>query len=139
MSGNLSDRNGLSDRSGDVARHETASLISSDKVEATAVYDARGNSLGSIHSVMIGKVDGRVAYAVLSFGGFLGIGTDYYPVPWKQLRYDTTLEGYVIGLTREQLQGAPSYAPSAEWYGRSQGWAADVDAYYGRMHGFIGH
>ncbi|HEY4252972.1 MAG TPA: PRC-barrel domain-containing protein [Roseomonas sp.] len=119
------------DRSGDVARHETRSLISSDKVEGTTVYDPQGNNLGSIHSVMIGKQDGKVGYAVLSFGGFLGIGTDYYPVPWSQLRYDTSMDGYVVGLAKEQLERAPRYANESDWTRRQPSWAADVDRYYG--------
>lgn len=120
----------MSDRSGDVARRETGALISSDKVEGTAVYDPAGNSLGSIHSVMIGKTDGKVAYAVLSFGGFLGIGTDYYPIPWAQLRYDTAQHGYVALLTKEQLEGAPRYETAPDWGTRNAGWQADVDRYY---------
>ncbi|WP_249119982.1 PRC-barrel domain-containing protein [Plastoroseomonas hellenica] len=134
----MSMSSGMSDRSGDVARDETTNLISSDKVEGTSVYDTQGNDLGSIHSVMIGKTDGKVAYAVLSFGGFLGIGTNYYPVPWSALKYDTNQGGYVTGMTKEQFQGAPSYDPSADWYNRSTSWSADVDNYYGR-HGVIGH
>ena len=72
---------------------ETAGLIGSDKVEGTAVYDAKGEHIGSIERVMIEKVSGQVAYAVLSFGGFLGIGSDYYPLPWESLTYDTSLGG----------------------------------------------
>src|SRR5262245_2776773 len=67
---------------------ETAGLIGSDKVEGTYVYDAQGQHIGSIERVMIDKRSGQVAYAVLSFGGFLGIGTDYYPIPWASLSYD---------------------------------------------------
>jgi len=70
---------------------ETTALIGSDKVEGTDVYNARGEHMGSIERVMIDKRSGQVAYAVLSFGGFLGIGSDYYPVPWAALTYDTTL------------------------------------------------
>lgn len=125
----MSSTGNMSDRSGDVAREETGALISSDKVEGTSVYDPDGNSLGSIHTVMIGKVDGKVAYAVLSFGGFLGIGSDYYPVPWQQLRFDTNLDGYVIGLTKAQLEGAPRYN-SSDWTTRDATWSADVDRYY---------
>ncbi|ONG50296.1 photosystem reaction center subunit H [Pseudoroseomonas deserti] len=120
----------VSDRSGDVERDESTSLISSEKVEGTAVYDTAGNKLGSIHSVMIGKTDGRVSYAVLSFGGFLGIGTDYYPVPWNQLKYDTRQDGYVIGITREQLEGAPRYGSTGDWQSAKRGWSGDVDRYY---------
>jgi len=72
---------------------ETAGLIGSDKVEGTAVYDAKGEHIGSIERVMIEKISGQVAYAVLSFGGFLGIGSDYYPIPWASLTYDTSLGG----------------------------------------------
>lgn len=122
---------GESDRSGDGAREETVSLISSDKVEGTTVYDPAGNDLGSIHSVMIGKTDGKVAYAVLSFGGFLGIGTDYYPVPWNALKYDTAMGGYVTGVTKESLGGAPRY-PAADWHDRDKTWSGDVDRYWGR-------
>ena len=74
---------------------ETAGLIGSDKVEGTNVYDAKGEKMGSIERVMIEKHSGQVAYAVLSFGGFLGIGTDYYPIPWAFLSYDTGLGGTV--------------------------------------------
>jgi len=70
---------------------ETTGLIGSDKVEGTYVYDARGEHIGSIERVMIEKVSGQVAYAVLQFGGFLGIGSDYYPIPWESLKYDTSL------------------------------------------------
>jgi len=72
---------------------ETAGLIGSDKVEGTAVYDAKGEHIGSIERVMIDKVSGQVAYAVLQFGGFLGLGSDYYPIPWESLKYDISLGG----------------------------------------------
>jgi len=78
---------------GTVERRETASLIGSDKVDGTAVYGSDQKRIGSIQRVMIDKISGKVAYAVMSFGGFLGIGEDYYPVPWSTLKYDTSLEG----------------------------------------------
>jgi len=92
-----------------VETRETASLIGSDKVEGTAVYGADEQKIGEIERVMIEKVGGKVAFAVLSFGGFLGIGEDYYPVPWSILAYDTRLGGYRTGLTKEQLDRAPKY------------------------------
>jgi hypothetical protein len=73
---------------------ETVSLIGSDKVEGTAVYGADDTQIGSIERVMIDKRSGKVSYAVLSFGGFLGIGDDHYPLPWNSLKYDTDLGGY---------------------------------------------
>ena len=59
---------------------------------------------------MIDKISGKVAYAVMSFGCLMGIGEDYYPVPWSQLTYDTSLGGYRITITKEQLDRAPSVA-----------------------------
>jgi len=94
---------------------ETASLIGSDKVEGTAVYGADEQRIGSIQRVMIDKISGKVAFAVTSFGGFLGIGEDYYPVPWPSLKYDTRLGVYRTGITIQQLQGAPKYSRNTDW------------------------
>jgi hypothetical protein len=94
---------------------ETTSLIGSDKVEGTAVYWSDQEKIGSIERVMIDKISGKVAYAVLSFGGFLGMGEDYYPVPWSTLEYDTNLGGYRANLTRDQLENAPRYNESQGW------------------------
>jgi len=85
-------------------------LIESDRVEGTAVYDRSGNRIGTIKRVMLEKMSGRVAYAVMSFGGFFGIGADEYAVPWGMLDYDTSLEGYRTNLTAEQLRNAPSFS-----------------------------
>src|SRR5664280_765383 len=94
---------------------ETGSLIGSDKVEGTAVYGANDTKIGSIERVMIDKKSGRVSYAVLSFGGFLGIGDDHYPLPWQSLKYDTNLGGYRTGITETQLKGAPKYGNDNTW------------------------
>jgi PRC-barrel domain len=96
-------------------QRETASLIGSDKVEGTAVYGSDEKKIGSIERIMIDKLSGRVAYAVLSYGGFLGIGDDYYPTPWSSLKYDTRLGGYVVSFTADQLQGAPKYSNDNDW------------------------
>jgi hypothetical protein len=98
-------------------RRETTSLIGSDKVEGTAVYGADDQKIGSIQRVMIDKISGKVAYAVTSFGGFLGIGEDYYPLPWPTLKYDTRLGGYRTGITIDQLRGAPNTAAAASGTG----------------------
>src|SRR5437588_11961676 len=104
-----------------LATDETDRLISSDKVEGTPVYNSKGERLGSVHHLMIDKYTGQVAYAVMSFGGFLGIGESYHPLPWKMLKYDTRLGGYVVDLDRSRLEGAPSYPPrdTPRWADRS--------------------
>jgi hypothetical protein len=113
-----------------VATDETGDLISSDKVEGTAVYNRPGDKLGSIHTVMIDKRSGKVAYAVMSFGGFLGIGDRYHPLPWNVLTYDPRQGGYVVDLDRSMLEGAPSYSTSEmpDWSDRE--WSRQVQDYY---------
>ena len=109
---------------------ETASLIGSAKVEATPVYRSNGDRVGQIERLMIDKRSGQVAYAVLSFGGFLGLGSDYYPIPWESLKYDTSLGGYRTNITEEQLKGAPKYAGNSwDWDDRERG--RKVYDYYG--------
>jgi len=90
-------------------------LIESDRVEGTSVYDPRGNDIGSIKRLMIDKLSGRVAYAVMSFGGFLGIGEDEYAIPWSKLIYDTSLGGYRTDITEDQLKGAPAFSHDREY------------------------
>lgn len=94
---------------------ETISLIGSDKVEGTAVYGVDQQKIGSLERVMIDKISGKVAYAVLSFGGFFGMGEDYYPVPWSTLRYDTNLGGYRVNFAKDQLDKAPKFSESSGW------------------------
>ena len=88
---------------------ETHDVISSDRVEGTSVFNRAGDKLGSIDDLMIDKRSGQVRYAVLEFGGFLGMGSDRYPLPWSLLKYDTTKEGYVVPLDKSNLEGAPRY------------------------------
>ena len=116
---------------GGVAIDETERLIASDKVEGTAVYNGGGERLGTVRNFMVDKRSGQVAYAVMSFGGFLGIGESYHPLPWKVLTYDTRLGGYVVELSRQQLEAAPSYSGSEapDWTDRTYG--QRVDNYYG--------
>jgi hypothetical protein len=113
-----------------IETRETAGLIGSDKVEGTPVYDAKSEKIGSIERVMIDKRSGQVAYAVLRFGGLLGIGSDYYPIPWASLKYDTSLGGYRLDITEAQLKGAPKYTGDAwDWEDRERG--RKVYDYYG--------
>ena len=84
-------------------------VISSDKVEGTAVYNSAGEKLGSVSDLMIDKRSGQVRYAELEFGGFLGMGTDRYPIPWDMLKYDNSQGGYVVPLDKERLSKAPKY------------------------------
>lgn len=105
-------------------------LIAGSKVSGTSVYNPQGESLGSVEDVMIDKVSGKIAYAVLNFGGFLGMGGRHHPLPWSTLKYDTSLGGYVVNLDRRMLEGAPSYASDQDVSWEDQQWGRSVYDYY---------
>jgi sporulation protein YlmC with PRC-barrel domain len=118
---------------GDVRNSSDTSgrLIAASKVNGTNVYNTAGEKLGSVYDVMIDKRSGNTEYAIMSFGGFLGIGDSYHPLPWRSLTYDAAQGGYVVDIDRSRLEGAPSYSSrdSDRWtdpaYGRQ------VNDYYG--------
>jgi len=112
-----------------VQADETRELIASNKVEGTAVYDYTGERLGTIDNFMVDKRSGKVEYAVLQFGGFLGIGADYYPIPWKMLKYDTRQAGYVVDLDKELLADAPRYDNEEPEY--TADYDRQINAHYG--------
>jgi hypothetical protein len=102
-------------------QRETHDLIGSDKVEGTDVYRSNGEKIGQIERVMLEKRSGKIAYAVMSFGGFLGLGHDHYPVPWAKLDYNERLGGYELNISDQELKGAPKYGET-EWnWDRDQG------------------
>ncbi len=122
---------GAAATAGGVAIEETDRLIASDKVEGTAVYNRQDEHLGTVHNFMVDKASGRVAYAVMSFGGFLGMGQSYHPLPWRALKYDASRAGFVVDLDRSQLQKAPSYTADDQpnWSDRAYG--NRIDEFYG--------
>lgn len=88
-------------------RDEGHNLIASDRVEGTAVYRPDGEKIGRIHHFMVGKTSGQVEYAVMSFGGFLGMGKELRPVPWDALDYDTEMGGYIVSAEEDTLRNSP--------------------------------
>lgn len=106
-------------------KNETFSMIASDKVEGTAVFDSKCEKLGTVRKVMIGKYDGQVRYVVMGFGGLFGMGEDNFPLPWDSLDYDTKLGGYKLKtITKDQLEKdkAPSFGRNEE-----PNWSDDYD------------
>jgi len=101
----------------------SSDVITSDRVEGTNVYNENGDKLGSIDYLVIDKRSGQVRYAALEFGGFLGMGTNRYPVPWSLLEYSTSQGGYVVPITKDMLENAPRY---------EQDRRPDYDEEYGR-------
>ena len=121
----------------------TGRLIPASKVNGTSVYNTAREKLGSVYDVMIDKVSGNAEYAVMSFGGFLGIGDKYHPLPWKMLKYDENEGGYVVDIDKTRLEGAPAYAADDNWAWGDATWGRRIDDYYGApgygMPGESGH
>src|ERR1700748_926154 len=106
----------------DTSRRQSHSLIASDRVEGTPVRRSSGEKIGTIERLMIDKLSGNVAYAVLSFGGFLGMGQKHLPIPWARLTYDRTLGAYHLDLSDQEIASAPSFESDKDfdWGDRSQ-------------------
>lgn len=119
----------------DMDKLTTGNLINAEKVHGTDVYNMAGEKLGTIEDLVLDKINGCVQYAVLSFGGFLGLGDKHYPLPWSALKYDTRRGGYIVNLSEEQLENAPSIEADEQidWtpdYGRQ------VDSFYNVSRGW---
>jgi sporulation protein YlmC with PRC-barrel domain len=119
----------------DDTNNPSGRLIAARHVQGASVFNTALEKLGAIEDVMIHKATGRIAYAVLSFGGFLGIGEHYYPLPWEKLSYDPEMGGYIIDIDRDILEGAPSYSDSAAASWNDEAWSRNIYAYYG-LHPF---
>jgi len=108
--------------------HPDHHCISSEDIQGTEVYGADGKNIGEIDHLIIDKVSGRVAYAVMSFGGFVGLGHSHYPIPWGALTYDTSLNGFPTNITEQQLKDAPEFSDDA-WQNRD--WETRTHMHYG--------
>jgi sporulation protein YlmC with PRC-barrel domain len=106
-------------------------LIAASKVNGTSVYNRSGEKLGHVYDVMINKSSGKTEYAIMSFGGFLGIGDSYHPLPWRSLTYDERAGGYVVDIDRSRLEGAPSYSAANRDNWSDPAYGRRVDDYYG--------
>ena len=110
-------------------QNETSALISTDKVKGTEVYNRRGDHLGEVEHLMVDKPSGKVAYAVISFGGFLGMGEERRALPWQVLTYDTNLDGYVVAADDDLLRNAPRGDCERDYNDRD--WGARVYGHFG--------
>jgi hypothetical protein len=103
--------------------HPDRRLISSEDVQGTLVYGVGDEEIGEIDHLLIEKVSGRVAYAVISFGGLLGLAHSHYPIPWSALKYDTNLGGFRTGIREDQLKDAPAFSDDSwtdrDWEART--------------------
>ena len=106
------------------------SLIASDRVEGADVRRSDGEKIGTIERLMIDKLSGKVAYAVMSFGGFLGMGEGHHTIPWQALKFNTELDAYEVNLNEEQLRGAPQRSAEGRDPSFDRDWEEHVHRYY---------
>ena len=119
----------------DVGAQSQHDLIASNRVEGTPVFNRQGERLGEVYNFMVGKRSGKVAYANLSFGGLLGVGGSYHPLPWEVLTYDTGRGGYVVDLSKDQLTNAPSHRTEEDAFA-DPGYGRRVSDYYKTSYGY---
>ena len=107
----------------------TQQLVHANIVETMKVESRDGDSVGTVHALMVHKNSGRTTHAVLSLGGFLGMGKSYYPVPFSVLQFDPVRDRYVVTIDRRLLEGGPSWSNNAPVF--DQAYADRVASYYG--------
>ena len=110
--------------------HRGHDLITASRVTGTPAFNTAGDRIGHVHDLSIDKVSGQVIYALLSFGGFLGFGEKFQPLPWSALTYHPEKGGYVVAIARAELEKAPSFT-NAELEDFGAGHQEMVDRYYG--------
>lgn len=109
---------------------EKTSLLMTAKTSGLDVRSRDGDKLGHVDAVMVDKASGQTAYAILSLGGFLGMGKSYYPVPFSLVAYDPPNDHYVVTADRRLLEGGPSWANNAPDFDKA--YADRVSNYYGQ-------
>jgi len=106
-------------------------LMSADSLTGDSVVNAAGEDLGKIEAIMLDVPRGRVAYAVLSFGGFLGMGDKLFAIPWETLTLDADRECFILDVDKERLKSAPGFDKS-HWPAMADPqWANNIHSYYG--------
>lgn len=106
-------------------------LMGADTLIGDSVVNGQEDDLGDIKEIMLDMRTGQVAYAVLSFGGFLGMGEKLFAVPWQALQLDTVNKRFVLNIDKERLKNAPGFDPDA-WPDMSDvGWSNQIHSFYG--------
>ncbi len=111
-----------------VSGHTAA--IRARKVLGTSVVDTAGRKIGVIEDIVLDKLSNNIMFAVVSFGGFLGMGDKFHPLPWNMLDYDPAEDSYVVNVTKEQLQSAPADSVAALTRNDGQAYRDSAYSYY---------
>lgn len=113
-----------------VATSGYTSAIRAKTVMGTSVTDRSGKKIGQIEDVVLDKLSNNILFAVVGFGGFLGMAEKYHPLPWSSLQYDESRNAYLVSYTKEQLQAAPAGSIDELTQGDGFGFRDRVYDYY---------
>lgn len=106
-------------------------LMGADTLLGNDVYNHKEEDLGDVKEIMLDMRNGKIAYAVLSFGGFLGMGDKLFAVPWNALTLDTANKRFILNVEIENLKNAPGFDQD-DWPDMAdRTWASSVHSYYG--------
>jgi sporulation protein YlmC with PRC-barrel domain len=106
-------------------------IMAASSFEGETVINPQGETLGEIEEIMLDVRSGRIAYAVMSVGGFLGIGEKYFAVPWRAFTMDTDQKAFILDVDKERLMKAPGFDKDHWPAMADQRWAGQVHSYYG--------
>jgi sporulation protein YlmC with PRC-barrel domain len=106
-------------------------IMAASTLEGDAVVNTKGEDLGNIEEIMLDVPRGRIAYAVLSFGGFMGMGDKLFAIPWSALVLDTERKCFVLDVDKERLKLAPGFDKDHWPTMADPRWASDIHSYYG--------
>jgi len=111
---------------------EMYGVVSASKIIGEAVVNRQDESLGKIHELVIDAKEGRLAYAVLSFGGFIGLGNKLFAVPWTAFEFSNTENKLILNVDKKKLEAAPGFDKDAKWPDfADRTWGGDIYRYYG--------
>lgn len=105
-------------------------LISTSSLNGDNVVNAAGDDLGKIEDIMLDTDNGRVGYAVLSFGGFLGMGDKLFAIPWSALQLDTAEHRFILNVTKERLKAAPGFDKDNWPNMADRAWGESIHSHY---------
>jgi sporulation protein YlmC with PRC-barrel domain len=106
-------------------------IVNADDVIGVEVKNAQGENLGKVEALMLDKLEGKVSYVVLSFGGFLGMGDKLFAMPWSIFNYDDKQDCFIISVDKETLRNSPGFDKNHWPDMSSPNWGTTINKYYG--------
>lgn len=111
---------------------EMYGVVSASRIIGEAVVNRQNEKLGSIHELVIDAREGHLVYAVLSFGGFMGMGNKLFAMPWKAFEFSNTENKLILNVDKEKLENAPGFDKDAKWPDfADRTWGEGIHRYYG--------